>query len=117
MADSATVRLFAYGTLRQHEVQLATYGRPIEGTADALTGYRLEPLAITDPDVVRLSGKAVHNIARQSGDSADRIPGVVLKLTPAELAATDKYEVGVYARVEVTLESGTRAFVYIGPSL
>jgi Gamma-glutamyl cyclotransferase, AIG2-like len=117
MTDAATVRLFAYGTLRQREVQLATCGRLLEGTPDALSGYRLEPLTITDPEVVRLSGKAVHNIARQSGDAADRIPGVVLLLTPAELAATDKYEVDVYARVEVTLASGTRAFVYAGPSL
>ena len=53
-------RLFVYGTLRQPEVQLATYGRLVEGTADALAGYRLEPLAITDAEVVRLSGKAVH---------------------------------------------------------
>jgi gamma-glutamylcyclotransferase (GGCT)/AIG2-like uncharacterized protein YtfP len=117
MTDTATVRLFAYGTLQQREVQLATYGRPLEGTADALSGYRLEPLTITDPDVVRLSGKAVHNIARHSGDPADHIPGVVFALTEAELAATDKYEVDVYARVEVTLDSGTRALVYVGPSL
>ena len=117
MTDTAIVRLFAYGTLQQREVQLATYGRPLDGTPDALTGYRLEPLTITDPEVVRLSGKAVHQIARHSGDPADRIAGVVFELTEAELAATDAYEVDVYGRVEVTLESGTRAFVYVGPSL
>lgn len=65
---------------------------------------------------MRLSGKAAHSIARQSGDPADRIPGVVLLLTEDELAATDRYEVEAYARVEVTLDSGTRAFVYVGPS-
>jgi hypothetical protein len=117
MTDAATVRLFAYGTLQQREVQLATYGRLLEGTPDALSGYRLEPLTITDPEVVRLSGKAVHNIASQSGDAADRIPGVVFLLTPDELAATDKYEVDVYARVEVMLDSGTRAFAYVEPDL
>ena len=41
----------------------------------------------------------------------------MLELTAAELAATDAYEVDAYARVEVTLDSGTRAFVYVGPSL
>ena len=112
-----TVRLFAYGTLQQREVQLATYGRELDGTPDALTGYRLEPLHISDPEVVRLSGKAVHNIARETGDPADRIPGMVFELSEAELAATDRYEVDVYARIEVTLESGTRAFVYVGPGL
>ena len=117
MADAQTVRLFAYGTLQQRDVQLANYGRHLDGTPDMLTGYRLEDLTITDPEVVRLSGKAVHRIARETGDLADRIPGVVFRLTEAELAATDAYEVDVYARVEVRLESGTRAWVYVGPDL
>ena len=117
MTDVPTVRLFAYGTLRQREVQMATYCRPLEGAPDVLCGYQLEPLTISDPEVVRLSGKAVHSIARRSGDPADRIPGVVFLLTENELAATDRYEVDVYARVEVRLESGARAFVYVGPSL
>ena len=117
MSNPGSVRLFAYGTLRQREVQLATYGRPLDGEPDVLIGYRLEALAITDPDVVRLSGKAVHQIARESGDPGDRIPGVVFLITDEELAATDRYEVDVYGRVEVTLDSGTRAFVYVGPSL
>jgi hypothetical protein len=112
MTDARTVRLFAYGTLQQREVQLATYGRELEGIPDALSGYRLEPLHITDPEVVRLSGKAVHRIARETGDPADRIPGMLFQLSEAELAATDRYEVDVYARIEVTLESGARAFVY-----
>ena len=112
-----TVRLFAYGTLQQHEVQLATYGRLLDGVPDVLSGYRLEALTITDPDVVRLSGKAVHCIARESADPADRIPGVVFVITGEELAATDRYEVDVYGRVEIELDSGTRAFVYVGPRL
>lgn len=116
MADTQTVRLFGYGTLRRREVQLATYGRLLTGTADMLCGYRLEALTITDPEVVRLSGQAVHSIACHSGKPTDRIPGLVFLLSQDELAATDRYEVDVYARVEVTLSSGTRAFVYIGPS-
>jgi gamma-glutamylcyclotransferase (GGCT)/AIG2-like uncharacterized protein YtfP len=117
MSGVRAVRLFAYGTLQQREVQLATYGRELAGTADALTGYQLEPLHITDPQVVRLSGKAVHKIARATGDPADRIPGMLFELSEAELAATDRYEVDAYARVEVTLESGARAFAYVGPGL
>jgi hypothetical protein len=112
MTDARTVRLFAYGTLQQREVQLATYGRELAGTADALTVYRLEPLPITEPDVVRLSGKAVHRIARATGNPADRIPGMLFELSEAERAATDRYEVDAYERIEVTLESGARAFAY-----
>jgi gamma-glutamylcyclotransferase (GGCT)/AIG2-like uncharacterized protein YtfP len=106
--------LFSYGTLQQPEVQRATYGRLLDGRTDALLGYRLAPLAISDPEVVRLSGKAVHTIACFSGDASDRIPGVVFEISEAELAATDAYEVDAYARAEVTLESGAHAFVYVG---
>jgi len=98
-------------------VQQANYARLLAGTPDALVGYRLKPLAITDPEVVRVSGKAVHTIARASGDPADRIPGVLLLLSEAELEATDAYEVDAYARSELTLESGRRAWVYVGPPL
>ena len=34
--------LFTYGTLQLEEVQLATFGRVLEGRPDALVGYRLE---------------------------------------------------------------------------
>ena len=108
--------LFSYGTLQQPEVQQANYGRLLDGTPDALLGYRLEPLTISDPDVVRVSGKAVHTIARPSGNPEDRIDGVRFTLTEAELAATDDYEVKAYARAEIVLESGVRAFAYVWDS-
>jgi len=111
------ILLFSYGTLRQGDVQLATYGRMLEGIPDVLAGHRLEPLAISDPDVIALSGKAVHTIARYTGNALDRIAGVVFELTAAELAASDSYEVDVYERIELPLESGCRAWVYIGPPL
>jgi gamma-glutamylcyclotransferase (GGCT)/AIG2-like uncharacterized protein YtfP len=111
------VPLFSYGTLRQREVQLANYGRELDGQPDVLAGHRLAPLTITDPHVVAVSGKAVHRIARATGNPADRIPGVIFELTDAELAATDAYEVDAYSRVEATFESGRRAWVYVGPPL
>lgn len=117
MNGRSSVQLFSYGTLRQPEVQQANYGRLLEGASDMLTGYRAEPLVITDPEVVRLSGKAVHMIARYSGDPADRISGVRFRISAEELAATDAYEVDSYGRVEVALDSGVRAFVYVGPPL
>lgn len=115
MDDETPILLFSYGTLQLPDVQRATYGRLLDGRPDALTGYTLRPLAISDPEVVRISGLAVHSIAVRTGDPADRIAGTVFALTPAELAATDAYEVDVYGRVAVTLESGETAFVYVGP--
>ena len=113
MSDLAPVALFSYGTLRQAEVQIANYGRLLDGEPDVLSGYHLEPVTITDPAVVRISGKAVHTIAVASGDSRDRIEGVVFWLSEAELAATDAYETDAYARIEVALESGRSAWVYV----
>jgi hypothetical protein len=117
MTDSGTpsVPLFSYGTLQLPEVQRATYGRLLEGRPDAMTGYRLVPLTITSAEVVALSGEPIHMIACRTGDSADRVAGVVYTITPSELAATDDYEGDAYGRIEVELESGARAFVYIGP--
>lgn len=111
------VALFSYGTLQQLDVQLATYGRKLEGAPDALLGYALAPLAIDDPHVVDVSGKAVHTIARATGDPSDRVAGVVFLLSDDELRATDAYETGAYTRTEVSLESGRIAFVYVGSAL
>jgi gamma-glutamylcyclotransferase (GGCT)/AIG2-like uncharacterized protein YtfP len=113
MSEAAPIALFSYGTLRQPEVQIANYGRLLDGQPDALVGYHLAPVAIGDLEVVRISGKAVHTIAVASGTPHDRIEGVVFALTETELAATDAYETDAYARVEVTLESGRSAWVYV----
>lgn len=113
MQMTEPIALFSYGTLRQAEVQLATYGRLVETEADVLTGYVLARILIDDPHVVSLSGKSVHTIAQPTGSAADRIDGVVLLLTEDELRATDEYETDAYARTEVILASGRRAFVYV----
>lgn len=115
--EQARIALFSYGTLQLPEVQRATYGRLLEGAPDVLVGYRLEPVVISSPEVVGISGLEVHTIARRTGDAADRVPGVVFRLTAAEIEATDRYETDAYARVEVVLASGARAFVYVGPDL
>lgn len=112
--NDRSIALFSYGTLQQPEVQLANYGRLVEGEADALPGYVLAQLEIENPHVVAVSGKAVHAIARQTGDPRDRVDGTVLLLTQAELQASDAYEVDAYRRVEARLESGRIAFVYVG---
>ena len=66
--------LFSYGTLQQREVQLATYGRVLSGTQDMLAGHVLAPLAISDDQVIKISGKAVHTIARATGNPPIAFP-------------------------------------------
>lgn len=109
-----SIALFSYGTLQQPEVQLANYGRLIDGEADALPGYALAPLLIESPHVIEVSGKSVHMIARPTGEAADRVLGTLLFLTEAELQASDAYEEEAYTRIEARLESGRIAFVYVG---
>lgn len=36
-----TERLFSYGTLQQENVQIATFGRLLNGAPDALVGFKL----------------------------------------------------------------------------
>ena len=107
------IAIFSYGTLQQPDVQLANYGRFLDGEPDTLRGYRLEPVEIDDPDVVSISGKAVHSIAVATGEPSDRIEGMVFQLSAEELASTDSYETGAYVRIEARLESGRRAWVYV----
>lgn len=108
-----TENLFSYGTLRYEKVQLATFGRKLEGMEDSLPDYYLEKLEITDPDVIAKSGENVHSIIRFSGNFGDRIPGVVFKVSLEELDHADKYEVADYKRIQVQLLSGLSAWVYV----
>lgn len=104
--------LFSYGTLRQSEVQLTTFGRELAGADDAIVGYQLDWVTITDPHVIATSGSDRHPILKP-GTAADSVPGSVFEITDAELAAADEYEVDDYRRVEVPLRSGKRAWVYV----
>ena len=113
MSTDAEVWLFSYGTLRQREVQRALFGRELDGMADVLPGYAVSPLEITDPGVIATSGTAHHTIVHETGDARDTVPGVVYKITGAELAAADAYEVADCRRVAVRLGSGLDAFVYV----
>jgi gamma-glutamylcyclotransferase (GGCT)/AIG2-like uncharacterized protein YtfP len=108
-----TERLFSYGTLQQENVQLATFGRLLKGTPDAILGFRVEMVEIRDPQVVAASGKDRHPGVVRSGNPTDRVPGTVFEITPTELASADAYEVYEYERVEAELASGSRAWVYV----
>ncbi|MFT4226781.1 gamma-glutamylcyclotransferase family protein [Micropruina sp.] len=105
-------RVFSYGTLRQENVQRALFGRPVVTVADALPGYRLDWLTITDPEVIATSGSDRHPILRP-GSATDVVPGAYLELDDHELAQADAYEVDDYVRTAVTLASGTPAWVYL----
>lgn len=62
-----TLRLFSYGTLQQENVQLATFGRRLDGVADTLPGFERTMIEITDPEVLATSGERFHPIVRRCG--------------------------------------------------
>lgn len=105
--------VFSYGTLRLPDVQLANYGRLLDGLPDELPGYRLEYLAISNPEVVAISGIAEHPVAQLTGQATDRVAGTRFALSTDELAATDVYESADYVRVPVALASGVSAWLYV----
>lgn len=105
--------LFSYGTLQQPNVQLATFGRLLPGSVDALVGYEQSLIAIDDPEVVRTSGKTHHPILRFTGVEAHRVAGTVFEITDHELSRADEYEVEAYRRVLAPLSSGREAWVYV----
>lgn len=110
---TAEVWLFSYGTLQQEDVQLTILGRRLAGRSDALAGYATSTVEITDPVVIATSGKSRHSIVRPTGRAGDEVAGTVFRITQAELAATDAYEVADYRRIAVRLKSGLEAFVYV----
>jgi hypothetical protein len=111
--DTEQVHLFSYGTLQTKAVQLATFGRELDGRPDSLPGYRRSAVKINDPHVAGISGASHHPIAIFTGNPGDSIDGMVFLISEAELAAADGYEVRDYKRVAVRLASGTDAWVYV----
>lgn len=105
------ILLFSYGTLRQPEVQQALFGRLLDGTPDAMPGFRQRMIEITDADVIAKSGTRWHPMVEPSDDPGDAVEGMVFRLTDVEVVSADAYEVD-YERREVRLRSGALAFVY-----
>jgi hypothetical protein len=112
-AEAVSEALFSYGTLQLEAVQMATFGRRLAGAPDALQGFELVSLAIRDPAVVAISGKARHTMARFTGRSADVVSGTVFAVTAGDIENADKYEVAAVTRVAVVLQSGVRAWAYV----
>jgi gamma-glutamylcyclotransferase (GGCT)/AIG2-like uncharacterized protein YtfP len=106
------ILLFSYGTLQLEAVQRESFGRLLQGEPDAMPGYRTELLEITDPAVLALSGERFHPVV-VAGTPTDSVAGTVFRITAEELVAADAYEVSDYKRIEVTLASGRRAWVYV----
>jgi gamma-glutamylcyclotransferase (GGCT)/AIG2-like uncharacterized protein YtfP len=108
-----TELLFSYGTLQLPEVQRATFGREVPGRRDAIVGYALDQVTISDPHVIATSGSDRHPILRPTDRADAHVDGMVFEISETELAAADEYEVDDYRRIAVPLRSGATAWVYV----
>ena len=104
-------QLFSYGTLQLEQVQLDTFGRRLQGQADALVGYQVVMINVTDEEFAKKNGAIQRNLAFTGNDS-DVVEGMRLSLTQTELDHADAYEPAEYKRVQVPLRSGAKAWCY-----
>ncbi len=111
-ATSEKEHIFAYGTLNDTTIQLKLYNRKLKGTPDQVKQYYLSSITVNENNILN-----TYPIAIYSGKQSDVISGMVYEITPQELAATDIYEGAEYKRVQVLLQSGVRAWIYIGGSM
>ncbi len=65
-------RLFSYGSLQQPAVQLATFGRLLAGSRDALVGFELQQ--------VRHGDKQLANVIR-SARADSQVSGMTFEVT------------------------------------
>ena len=106
--------IFSYGTLQQDDVQIATFGRLLQGQRDELPRYELSSVPIADPHVLQTTGKTHHKNVLFNGRDDSRVTGTVFEVTEMELAETDRYERGAsYQRITVVLASGKQVWVYV----
>jgi gamma-glutamylcyclotransferase (GGCT)/AIG2-like uncharacterized protein YtfP len=112
--EEQTENLFSYGTLRSEAVQLATFGRKLEGKADILVGYNLTMIPIRDQDPAANNGETHYQNIQFTGNESDFVEGVVFGVTKKEIERADAYEeVADYKRVLVQLRSGINTWVYL----
>jgi hypothetical protein len=106
--------LFSYGTLQDERVQLATFGRRLDGYTDEILGYQPSRVRIPDPAVAAALGQTHYTNATFTGAHADRVAGTVFTVTNDELEAADGYERSAhYVRVVAILTNGDAAWVYV----
>src|SRR2546421_8858018 len=108
MAFNDTGNLFSYGTLQSEAVQLATFGRRLEGKPDQLIGYRITMIPISNHKLMATTGERHHRNIQRTGAASDVVEGTVFTVKTQELEKADEYEsTADYGRVLVRLESQT----------
>lgn len=100
-------KLFAYGTLKDKDIQEDIFGRILNGVPETLMGYVVKEILIEEE-----FGMEPYPIIAPTQNNDDTIEGIVYDLTEKELQLADTYEGSHYKRVEVQLQSKEVAWAY-----
>lgn len=98
-----TEYLFTYGTLQEEDVQRYIFQRCLEGIQDLLPGYRISEH--------RMYGRYL--VLKPSPGNSRGVAGIAYRLSLDELLKADIYEGPAYCRIEASLASGRKAWVYV----
>lgn len=102
----ALMYLFTYGSLQDEQIQTALFERKLKGKPDTLLGYEIAK--------EKLAG--IYPVIFKSPSTISGLSGMVYELNKTDLEKADEYEGEDYQRIEVVLNSGTKAWVYVGKS-
>jgi hypothetical protein len=72
--------LFSYGTLQRRDVQLATFGRLLQGEPDELAGFEPSLVKIEDPVLAAEIGRTHHANVTFNGRKSSRVSGTVFEI-------------------------------------
>lgn len=100
-------KLFAYGTLKEKDIQENIFGRSLKGIPETLLGYIVQTIQIEEE-----FGVETYPIITPTDLPEDAIEGIVYELSEKELELADTYEGKYYRRIEVQLQSQEKVWVY-----
>jgi gamma-glutamylcyclotransferase (GGCT)/AIG2-like uncharacterized protein YtfP len=100
-------QLFAYGTLKNKDIQETIFGRILKGTPETLVSYIIKEIQIEEE-----FGLQAYPIIVQTQNKDNTIEGILYQISKQELLQSDIYEGKYYKRIEVLLQSNQKAWVY-----
>ena len=101
-------QIFSYGTLQSKEIQMQVFNKLLTGTPDQLPGYKLKDLKIEEE-----FGIEDYFVATPSENPLDEVNGILFTISGEDLTKADQFESNAYKRIQITLKSGTTAWIYI----
>lgn len=99
--------LFAYGSLKEKEIQETIFGRLLQGAPETLVGYEIKEISIEEE-----FGMEQYPIISPTENEKDTIEGMLFQVREDELQKVDTYEGKSYKRIQVEVKSKKTAWVY-----